>query len=43
VASALRAAGPRFNRLREEWEGRADFEKAAAIAKDHDGTIRRVG
>jgi hypothetical protein len=43
VASALRAAGLRFNRLREEWEGRADFEKAAALAKDHGGAIRRVG
>jgi Conjugal transfer protein TraD len=43
VASALRAAGLRFNRLREEWEGRADFDKAEAVAKDHGGAIRRVG
>ena len=43
VASALRAAGLRFNRLRAEWEGRADFDKAEAIAKDHGGAIRRVG
>ena len=43
VAAALRAAGLRFNRLRAEWEGRAEFEKAAALAQDHGGTIRRVG
>lgn len=43
VASALRAAGLRFNRLREEWEGRADFDKAEVIAKANGGTIRRVG
>jgi hypothetical protein len=43
VAAALRTAGLRFNRLRAEWEGRADFDKAAAIANDHHGTIRRVG
>ena len=38
-----RAAGLRFNRLRAEWEGRAEFDKAAAIANDHGGAIRRVG
>ena len=43
VAAALRSAGLRFNRLREEWEGRADFDKAATIANDHRGTIRKVG
>ncbi|HTV36696.1 MAG TPA: conjugal transfer protein TraD [Xanthobacteraceae bacterium] len=43
VAAALRAAGLRFNRLRAEWEGRAEFDKAATIAKDHGGTVRRVG
>jgi hypothetical protein len=29
--------------MREEWEDRADIEKAAAIAKDHGGIFRRVG
>jgi hypothetical protein len=43
VAAALRAAGLHFNRLRQEWEGRAEFDKAGAIANDHGGTIRRVG
>jgi hypothetical protein len=39
VAAGLRTAGLRFNRLRAEWEGRADFDNA----NDHGGTIRRVG
>jgi hypothetical protein len=43
VASALRAGGLRFNRLRQEWEGRTDFEKAEGIAKGNGGIIRRVG
>jgi hypothetical protein len=38
----LRAAGFRFNRLLQHWEGMARFNEAEILAGAHGGTARRV-
>jgi hypothetical protein len=38
----LRAAGFRFNKLLQHWEGMARFDEAEKIAVAHAGTARRV-
>ena len=38
----LRAAGLRWNKVMQHWEGVADHEDAAELAREHDGTLRRV-
>jgi hypothetical protein len=42
VTTALRAAGFRFNKVMQHWEGLARFAEAEALAKAHGGTARRV-
>jgi hypothetical protein len=42
TTTALRAAGFRFNKLLQHWEGRARFTDAEALANTHGGAIRRV-
>ena len=42
ATTALRAAGFRFNKLFQHWEGRARFDDAQALATAHAGTLRRV-
>ena len=39
---ALRAAGFRFNKLLQHWEGLARLDEAQALAAAHRGTVRRV-
>lgn len=40
--AALRAAGFRFSKVLQHWEGRARFADAEALAKEHGGAARRV-
>jgi len=42
VAAALRAAGFRFNRILQHWEGLAPYDAAERIAKENGGAARRV-
>lgn len=42
ATAALRAAGFRFNKLFQHWEGRARFDDAQALATAHAGTLRQV-
>jgi Conjugal transfer protein TraD len=42
ATAALRAAGFRFNKLLQHWEGRACFDDAEVLAAAHGGTLRRV-
>jgi hypothetical protein len=42
ATTALRAAGFRFNKLLQHWEGRARVADAEALARTHGGEIRRV-
>jgi hypothetical protein len=42
ATSALRAAGFRFNKLLQHWEGRARVADAEALANAHGGTLRRA-
>jgi len=42
VAAALRAAGFRFNRILQHWEGLAPYDTAQRIAKENGGAARRV-
>lgn len=42
ATTALRAAGFRFNKLLQHWEGRARRAEAEALAAAHGGTARRV-
>jgi len=42
VAAALRAAGFRFNRILQHWEGLAPYDVAERIAKENGGAARRI-
>lgn len=42
VATALRAAGFRFNRILQHWEGLAPYDAAERIAKENGGAARRI-
>lgn len=42
VTVALRAAGFRFNKVLQHWEGLARADDAETLAKAHGGTIRRM-
>lgn len=42
LAMALREVGLRENRIRREWEGRVDYQKAASVVEANGGTIRRL-
>lgn len=42
VAAALRAAGFRFNRILQHWEGLAPYDVAERIAKENGGVARRI-
>jgi hypothetical protein len=42
VATALRTAGMRWNKVMRHWEGLARHEEVAALAKEHGGSVRRV-
>jgi hypothetical protein len=41
ATAALRAAGFRFNKLMQHWEGRARLADADALARTHGGEVRR--
>ena len=43
ATTALRAAGFRFNKLLQHWEGLARCDEAEALAAAHGGAARRVG
>ena len=43
ATTELRRAGFRFSRVLQHWEGLARHDEAAALAKAHGGTARRVG
>jgi len=43
VTTALRAAGFRFNKVLQHWEGVARPAEAEKLATAHGGTLRRVG
>ena len=38
----LRAAGLRWNKVLQHWEGVANHDEAAELAGEHDGALRRV-
>ena len=38
----LRAAGLRWNKVLEHWEGLAQHDEVAALAREHNGALRRV-
>ncbi len=42
VTASLRAAGFRFNKMLQHWEGMARFDEAGRIAQQHGGTARRI-
>ena len=42
VTTALRAAGFRFSKVMQHWEGLARFAEAETLAKAHGGTARRI-
>lgn len=42
ATAALRAAGFRFNKLLQHWEGRARLSDAEALARTHGGEVRRA-
>src|SRR5271165_5673445 len=42
ATTMLRAAGFRFNKVLQHWEGLARFEEADRLVKAHGGTARRV-
>lgn len=42
VTTALRAAGFRFNKVLQHWEGLARPDEGEALAKAHGGALRRV-
>ena len=41
-ATRLRGAGLRWNKLLSHWEGLVDHDAIAALAGEHNGTVRRV-
>lgn len=42
ATTQLRAAGFRFNKVLQHWEGLARFDEADSLIKAHGGTARRV-
>jgi hypothetical protein len=42
ATTTLRAAGFRFNKVLQHWEGLARFDEAESLATAHGGTARRV-
>lgn len=42
VATALRTAGMRWNKVMRHWEGLAHYEEVIALANAHGGSLRRV-
>jgi hypothetical protein len=42
VTAALRAAGFRWNKVMQHWEGLARYDDAEALADRHGGTLRRL-
>jgi Conjugal transfer protein TraD len=42
ATASLRAAGFRFNKVLQHWEGLALLDEAQKLAADHGGTLRRV-
>ena len=42
VTTALRAAGFRFNKVFQHWEGLARPDEAETLAKAHGGALRRT-
>lgn len=42
VATALRAAGMRWNKVMRHWEGLARYDEVLALANEHGGSVRRV-
>lgn len=42
VTAALRAAGFRWSKVMQHWEGLARYEDAKALADQHGGTLRRL-
>lgn len=42
VTTALRAAGFRWSKVMQHWEGLARYEDAKALADQHGGTLRRL-
>jgi hypothetical protein len=42
ITTALRAAGFRFNKVLQHWEGLARHDEAEELAKAHGGTLRRM-
>jgi hypothetical protein len=42
VSTALRAAGFRFNKVLQHWEGLARHDDAQQLARTHGGTMRRI-
>ena len=42
VATALRTAGMRWNKVLHHWEGLARYDEVAALAAEHGGSVRRV-
>jgi hypothetical protein len=42
ITTTLRAAGFRFNKVLQHWEGLARPDEAEELAKAHGGTLRRI-
>ena len=42
VATALRAAGMRWNKVMRHWEGLARYHEVLTLANEHGGSVRRV-
>jgi hypothetical protein len=42
VATALRTAGMRWNKVMRHWEGLARYDEVLALANEHGGSVRRV-
>jgi hypothetical protein len=42
ATNALRAAGFRFSKVMQHWEGLALYDAASRLAAEHGGTARRV-
>jgi hypothetical protein len=42
VATALRTAGMRWNKVMRHWEGLAHYDEVLTLANEHGGSVRRV-
>lgn len=42
LSATLRSIGFRWNRFLKQWEGKVDFDAAAALVEEQGGTISRV-